>query len=112
VSYTYPDGVTGSHFSVLDNVACHDEAGATIVCDADGNRVRRTVTNGSRIVTTYYVVSPLTVTGSAQVVEELTFDSADPLFATPAVTRVYVHGLHTISVEELTGANWQLSFFE
>jgi YD repeat-containing protein len=112
VGYTYPDAVTGSRFGVLDNVACYDEAGATIVCDADGNRVRRTVTVGSRTVTTYYVVSPLTVTGAAQLVEELTFDSGDPLFAAPAVTRVYVHGLHTISLEELVSGDWQLSFFE
>jgi len=112
VSYTYPDGVTGSRFGVLDNVACHDEPGATVVCDADGNRVRRTVTDGSRTITTYFVVSPLTVTGAAQVVEELTFDSANPLLATPAVTRVYVHGLHTISLEELVHGDWQLSFFE
>jgi YD repeat-containing protein len=112
ISYTYPDGVTGSRFGVLDNVACHDEPGATMVCDADGNRVRRTITVGSRTVTTYYVVSPLTVTGAAQVVEELTFDSSDPLFATPAVTRVYVHGFHTISKEELVNGDWQLSFFE
>jgi YD repeat-containing protein len=112
VSYTYPDGVTGSRFGVLDNVACYDEPGATIVCDADGNRVRRTVTVGSRTLTTYYVVSPLTVTGNAQVVEELTFDSGDPMFATPAVTRVYVHGLHTISQEELVNGTWQLSFYE
>ena len=112
VGYTYPDAVTGSRFGVLDNVACYDEAGATVVCDADGNRVRRTVTVGSRTVSTYYVVSALTVTGAAQLVEELTFDSAEPLLATPAVTRVYVHGLHTISVEELVSGNWQLSFFE
>jgi YD repeat-containing protein len=112
VGYTYPDGVSGSRFGVLDNVGCYDEPGATIVCDADGHRVRRTVTVGSRTVTTYYVVSPLTVTGAAQVVEELTFDSADPLFAMPAVTRVYVHGLHTISHEELENGAWELYFYE
>ena len=112
VGYTYPDNVSGSRFDVLNHLACFDEPGATVVCDADGHRVRKTVTAGSRTVTTYYVVSPLTVTGAAQLVEELTFDSADPLFATPAVTRVYVHGLHTISQEELVGGEWTLSFFE
>ncbi|HTD86258.1 MAG TPA: LamG-like jellyroll fold domain-containing protein, partial [Candidatus Binatia bacterium] len=112
VSYTYPDGVTGSRFGVLDNVACYEEPGATVVCDADGQRVRRTVMADSRTVTTYYVVSPLTVTGAAQLVEELTFDSADPLFATPAVTRVYVHGFHTISHEELENGAWDLYFYE
>ncbi|HKQ39637.1 MAG TPA: LamG-like jellyroll fold domain-containing protein [Verrucomicrobiae bacterium] len=110
VGYTYPDGVTGSRFGVLDNVTCSDEPDA--VCDADGYRVRRTVTEGSRTVTTYYVVSPFTVTGAAQVVEELTFDSADPLFATPVVTRVFVHGLHTISHEELESGAWELYFYE
>ena len=112
VSYTYPNNVTGSRFGVLDNVGCYDEAAATIVCDADGHRVRRTTTVDSRTVTTYYVVSPLTVTGAAQLVEELTFDSGDPMFATPAVTRVYVHGIHTISQEELTNGAWNLTFFE
>jgi len=104
--------VTGSRFGVLDNVACNDEPGATVICDADGYRARRTVTVGSRTVTTYCVVSPLTVTGAAQLVEELTFDSADPLFATPAVTRVFVHGLHTISHEELENGAWELYFYE
>jgi len=112
VSYTYPNGVTGSRFGVLDNVACYNEAGATVVCDADGHRVRRTVTVNSRTVTTYYVVSPLTVIGAAQLVEELTFDSGDPMFATPAVTRVYVHGIHTISQDELVSGGWKLSFFD
>lgn len=112
VGYTYPDGVTGSRFGVLDNVTCNEEVGATVICDADGHRVRRSVTVGSRTVTTYYVVSPFTVTGAAQLVEELTFDSADPLFGAPAVTRVYVHGLHTISHEELENGAWELYFYE
>lgn len=103
VSYTYPDGVTGSRFGLV-----RYEDDGTCVVDADGNPVRRTVGT----VTTYYVVSPLSVTGDAMVVEELTYDSSDPRLANAAVTRVYVHGLHTISMEELVAGEWKLSFFE
>ena len=71
---------------------------ATIVCDADGNRVAKTA-NG---VTTRYLVDDLNPTGYAQVVEELTAG---------VVTRQYTYGLQRINQNQLITNSWTPSFY-
>ena len=73
-------------------------ATATIVYDADGNRVAKTV-NG---VTTRYLVDDLNPTGYAQVVEEVT---------NGAVTRQYTYGLQRISQTQQIANTWTPSFY-
>ena len=75
--------------------------------DGDGNRVRKTVGG----VTSFYLVDDLNPTGYAQVLEELTLNPANPLLATPAVTRVYTYGHALLWQDRLDGAGWSASFY-
>jgi RHS repeat-associated protein len=73
-------------------------ATVSIVYDADGNRVAKTV-NG---VTTRYLVDDLNPAGYAQVVEEVT---------NGAVTRQYTYGLQRISQTQQIANAWTPSFY-
>jgi YD repeat-containing protein len=105
---TYPDGQ-----SVLIPSAAHgsDNVGTvevsepgkttTLVYDADGNLVLKSVVTESGITVTHYVVDPLNFTGVPQVVEELT---------SGVVTAVHTYGYHLISRDELVDGEWTLQF--
>jgi RHS repeat-associated protein len=70
----------------------------TILYDADGNRVAKTV-NGA---TTRYLVDTLNPTGYAQVVEEVTGTTA---------SRTYTYGLQRISQSQQINSAWTPSFY-
>jgi len=82
-----------------------------VVYDGDGNRVRKTVTSTTNVVTTSYLVDDLNPTGYPQVMEELTTVTANPLLVTPTVTRVYVWGHSLISQDRLSGTMWTESYY-
>jgi RHS repeat-associated protein len=81
-----------------------------IIYDGDGHRVRKIVSTPTNTVTTYFLVDTLNLTGYAQVMEELTTDTSNPLLSTPQVTRVYSYGLDLIGQEQFVNGSWQLSF--
>jgi RHS repeat-associated protein len=81
-----------------------------IIYDGDGHRVRKIVTTPTNTVTTYFLVDTVNLTGYAQVMEELTTDTSNPLLSTPQVTRVYSYGLDLIGQEQFVNGSWQLSF--
>lgn len=95
----------GSGYDFEDRLTSATTAagGVGIVYDGDGNRVRKTV-NG---VTTWYLVDDLTPTGYAQVVEEHVSSVAQPL----GINKVYTYGHNRISVDQVTGNNWTVSFY-
>jgi RHS repeat-associated protein len=82
------------------------EAGAggrtiTVLYDADGNRVRKSVTTpGSGTVTTYYLVDTLNPTGYAQVIEEHTQTGSGAI----TLSKSYAYGLDLISVTNHSGS--------
>ncbi len=74
-----------------------------IFYDGDGNRVAKTVTPlGGPSVTTKYLVDTNNLTGFAQVFEEI---------ESGAVIRVYTYGLDLISVDQLNGATFEISYY-
>jgi len=70
----------------------------TLVRDAFGNRVSKTVTNASGTTTTQYPVDDLNPTGYSQVLDELT-----GAIGSAAVTRTYTYGLQRISQAQIAG---------
>lgn len=82
-----------------------------VVYDGDDNRVRKILTTGTNTITTYYLVDELSLSGSPQVVEELTKDTAHPSLSTPTVTCVYVWGQSLISQDRLNGSTWTESYY-
>jgi RHS repeat-associated protein len=83
----------------------------TIVYDGDGNRVKKTVTTATNTVTTWFLVDMINPTGYAQVLEEITTDTANPQLTTPQVTRIYSYGHDLISQDQLLGNQWEISFY-
>jgi RHS repeat-associated protein len=75
--------------------------------DGDGNRVGKTVGG----VTTHFLVDEINPTGWPQVLEEQTWNIADPLFVTPAVTRVYAYGHAALTQDQLSGNAWSATHF-
>ncbi len=74
-----------------------------IIYDGDGNRVAKTVTPlGGPSVTTRYLVDTNNLTGFAQVLEEI---------ESGAVIRVYTYGLDLISVDQLNGVTFEISYY-
>lgn len=72
--------------------------------DANGTRIRKTVTlPSSATVTTNYLVDSSNHTGFVQVVEE-----QDEFFQ---VLKTYTYGHDLISVDQLAGAGWELSYY-
>jgi RHS repeat-associated protein len=88
-----------------------DNGRIRIVYDGDGNRVRKTVTTATNVVTTFYLVDSLNPTGYPQVVEELTQDTADPLFSTPGVSRIYAWGHALLAQDRFNGSTWSESYY-
>jgi len=82
-----------------------------IVYDGDGNRVKKTVAGATNTVTTRFLVDTVNPTGYAQVLEEITTDTANPQLATPQVTRTYSYGHDLISQDRVNGNTWKLSFY-
>ena len=68
--------------------------------NADGQRVKKVVTEGSQITTTAYLVEDRNPTGYAQVLEELETRNSQP----GATLRVYTYGLDLIQ-QSVTGPN-------
>jgi RHS repeat-associated protein len=85
----------------------------TILYDADGNRVAKTV-NG---VTTYYLVDSQNPTGYAQVIEEITAPVGTDPIAIGTVTKRYAYGLDLISQQvwttgdPLAADHWRTSYY-
>jgi RHS repeat-associated protein len=71
---------------------------ATLLYDADGNRVSKSVSG----VVTKYLVDDLNPTGYPQVVDELTNGS---------VTRTYAYGLQRIDENQVISSTWTPSFY-
>ncbi len=71
---------------------------ASLLYDADGNRVSKTVSG----VVTKYLVDDLNPTGYPQVVDELT---------NGAVTRTYAYGLQRIDEDQVISGTWAPSFY-
>jgi RHS repeat-associated protein len=71
---------------------------ASLLYDADGNRVSKTVSG----VVTKYLVDDLNPTGYPQVVDELT---------NGAVTRTYTYGLQRIDEDQIISSTWTPSFY-
>jgi RHS repeat-associated protein len=71
----------------------------TVVYDGDGNRVAKTAGG----VTTKYLVDTNSVTGYAQVLEELN--------SSGAITRKYTYGLQLISENQLIGSTQTVNFY-
>lgn len=90
-----------------DRIVSRDNGRIRIAYDGDGNRVARTV----GAVTTHFLVDENNPTGWPQVFEEQTWIPQDPLFASPAVTRVYAYGHAPLSQDQLTGDSWTASHF-
>jgi YD repeat-containing protein len=79
--------------------------GITIVYDGDGNRVQKTVGG----ITTRYLIDTESLTGYAQVVEELQNTLAAP--ATFNVVRKYTYGLDLISQNRKVGTSNVAHFY-
>jgi RHS repeat-associated protein len=85
----------------------------TILYDADGNRVAKTV-NG---ITTYYLVDSQNPTGYAQVIEEITAPAGVDPIANGTVTKRYAYGLDLIGQQvwttgdQLTADHWKISYY-
>jgi RHS repeat-associated protein len=82
-----------------------------VVYGGDGNRARKIATTSTNTITTYYLADALSPSGSSQVVEELTKDTATPSLSIPTVTRVYVWGHALISQDRLHGSTWTESYY-
>lgn len=82
-----------------------------LVYDGDGHRVRKTVVNANRTVTTYYLVDDLNPTGYAQVLEELTTDTANPALNSPQVTHTYVWGHALLAQDQFAEGLWIASYY-
>ncbi|MDR1282917.1 MAG: RHS repeat-associated core domain-containing protein [Opitutaceae bacterium] len=84
----------------------------TILYDADGNRVAKTV-NGS---TTYYLADDQNPTGYAQVIEEIAAPVGTDPIVNGTVTKRYAYGLDLISQQvwttsdPLTDDHWRISY--
>ena len=89
------------------------EGGKTVVIvyDGDGTRVKKTVTTATNTLTTRFLVDMVNPTGYAQVLEEITTDTANPQLLTPHVTRVYAYGHDLISQDRVDGPGWIVSYF-
>src|SRR2546423_582732 len=74
--------------------------------DGDGNRVKKTASTSTNTVTTWFLVDMVNPTGYAQVLEEITTDTANPQLATPQVARVYSYGHDLISQDQVSGNTW------
>ena len=118
---TYPNGQTGIVTPPVATVATSDtqlgsvstsDGGTTttLVYDGDGKLVLSSVVSSTRTLVTYGLVDPLSLTGVAAVVEELTADSNDPLLGTPTVLRVNTFGYDLISQDQFVNGDWVLTF--
>ena len=83
----------------------------TIVYDGDGQRVKKTVTTATNTLTTRFLVDLVNPTGYAQVLEEITTDTANPQLLTPQVTRIYAYGHDLISQDQVSGNAWLVSYY-
>jgi RHS repeat-associated protein len=110
-SYDFNGNVTkdssGNVYSYDSQNQMISEAGngktITMVYDAFGNRVAKTVTNANGTVTTKYLVEDdVNPTGLPQVVEEL---------VNSQVTRQYTYGLQRISENQVINGTWTPSFY-
>ncbi|EIQ01854.1 RHS repeat-associated core domain protein [Opitutaceae bacterium TAV1] len=85
----------------------------TILYDADGNRVAKTV-NGT---TTWYLVDTQNPTGYAQVIEEITAPANSDPIANGTLTKRYAYGLDLISQQvwttgdPLADDHWRTSYY-
>ncbi|MFA6545411.1 MAG: RHS repeat-associated core domain-containing protein [Limisphaerales bacterium] len=79
----------------------------SILYDGDGNRVRKSVTDGTNTVTTWYLVDDRNPTGYAQVLEEHVSLNSQP----PTLNRVYTYGHDLLAQDRWSGTGWQASYY-
>jgi RHS repeat-associated protein len=72
-----------------------------ILYDADGNRVKKSITTGANTTSTYYLVDTQNPTGYAQVIEEHTQLGTAPI----TLSKSYAYGLDLISMATLSSGS-------
>lgn len=85
------------------------------IYDADGNRIAKTVGVKDNLgnfipnqsTTTSYLIDTNSLTGYAQIVDEITQANG----GAPSVTRQYSYGLDLISQRQKINGNWQVNYF-
>lgn len=90
---TIASGGNNFTFDFENHLATENGTAVTVIYDGDGNRVSKTVSG----TTTAYLVDDRSLTGYAQVLEEI---------SSGAVQRVYTYGLQRISQSQASGTSF------
>ncbi|NBQ70467.1 MAG: RHS repeat-associated core domain-containing protein [Nitrosomonadaceae bacterium] len=103
------NAAVGSDYDFEDHLVYQSDGTKTVSLryDGNGNRVRKTVNDGTNIVTTWYLVEDRNPTGYPQVIEEYVSPNSQP----STLNRVYTYGHERICQDRFDGVNWVVSYY-